>query len=320
MILVPIVVSIIVYVAGGKLAEKSGWISFTALCYTLLLCLMVAAQTSDGRILVENYEWAPNINLNLTLQVDGLNIPVIFTIILLSTAVSVFSIPYMKHRIGGQRKEYGLFYALYLIYAAGMIGTTLTTNLLSFYIFYELMLIPSFFIIIKWGYGEREKIGLIYFLWTHIGALTLLAGILSLYAVSGSFNLLEVSAYLSQSNLSPQFLLVVAIAMSFGFFVKMAIFGVHIWLPHAHAEAPAPLSALLSPAMIGIGGYALVRIVLTLFPNILESIGTVLMVWALITIVYGSLMALTQSDIKRLLAYSSMSQMGTCSLALPQKV
>jgi NADH-quinone oxidoreductase subunit M len=131
-----------------------------------------------------------------------------------------------------------------------------------------------------------------------------------MYAMSGSFNLYEVSVYLTQNTVSPQILLGVTIAMAFGFLVKMAVFGVHIWLPHAHAEAPTPLSALLSPAMIGIGGYALVRIVLTLFPHTFHSIGVFLTIWALITIIYGSIMALTQSDFKRLLAYSSMSQMG----------
>jgi NADH-quinone oxidoreductase subunit M len=92
--------------------------------------------------------------------------------------------------------------------------------------------------------------------------------------------------------------------------VKMAAFGVHIWLPHAHAEAPTPISALLSPAMIGIGGYAIVRILMTVSPELIGAISFQLSLWALITMVYGGFMALVQDDIKRLMAYSSISQMG----------
>jgi NADH-quinone oxidoreductase subunit M len=104
--------------------------------------------------------------------------------------------------------------------------------------------------------------------------------------------------------------------MVVGLLVKMAAFGLHIWLPHAHAEAPTPISALLSPAMIGIGGYAIVRIVMYLLPSAFLAISTVLSVWAVITMFYGGAMALVQDDIKRLLAYSSVSQMGYILLGI----
>jgi NADH-quinone oxidoreductase subunit M len=95
-----------------------------------------------------------------------------------------------------------------------------------------------------------------------------------------------------------------------GLFVKLAAFGLHIWLPHAHAEAPTPISALLSPAMIGIGGYAIIRLLLFLLPSAYETIAFSISIWGLVTMIYGGLMALSQDDIKRLLAYSSVSQMG----------
>jgi len=99
-------------------------------------------------------------------------------------------------------------------------------------------------------------------------------------------------------------------SMCFGFFVKMAQFGVHVWLPYAHAEAPTPVSALLSPAMIGIGGYAVVRIVMTIFPEAFLTLSAFFAALAVVTMFYGAAMALVQDDIKRLLAYSSVSQMG----------
>jgi NADH-quinone oxidoreductase subunit M len=104
--------------------------------------------------------------------------------------------------------------------------------------------------------------------------------------------------------------------MVVGLLVKMAAFGLHIWLPHAHAEAPTPISALLSPAMIGIGGYAIVRIVMTVLPSAFFAISTALTVWAVLTMFYGGAMALVQDDIKRLLAYSSISQMGYILLGI----
>jgi len=104
--------------------------------------------------------------------------------------------------------------------------------------------------------------------------------------------------------------------MTVGLLVKMAAFGLHIWLPHAHAEAPTPISALLSPAMIGIGGYAIVRIVMTILPSAFLEISIFLAVWAVVTMFYGGAMALVQDDIKRLLAYSSISQMGYILLGI----
>jgi NADH-quinone oxidoreductase subunit M len=101
-----------------------------------------------------------------------------------------------------------------------------------------------------------------------------------------------------------------------GLLVKMAAFGVHVWLPQTHAEAPTPISALLSPAMIGIGGYAMVRILMTISPELIGAVSFQLSIWALITMVYGALMALVQDDIKRLLAYSSISQMGYILLGI----
>ena len=130
-----------------------------------------------------------------------------------------------------------------------MLGTVLATNLIQFYIFFELMLIPSFFLISEFGYGERQKISVMYFLWTHVGAVSLLAGILTVGYFGGSFNFVEIA----ESGLPGSIRIWVAIAISFGLLMKLAAAGLHVWLPYAHAESPTPISALLSPAMIGIG-------------------------------------------------------------------
>jgi NADH-quinone oxidoreductase subunit M len=194
-----------------------------------------------------------------------------------------------------------------------MMGAVLATNLIEFYLFFELMLIPSYFLIAKWGSGDRDRISFMYFMWTHIGALSFLAGILSVGYLSGFvFDLNKIATSTMSANLR---IWVVGL-MVVGLLVKMAAFGLHIWLPHAHAEAPTPISALLSPAMIGIGGYAIVRLVMTILPMAFSEISTALSIWAVVTMFYGGAMALVQDDIKRLLAYSSVSQMGYILLGI----
>ncbi len=311
-IVAPLVSVPIVYFVGKRLREKTGYVAFALLLIPFLSILLSAAlaPNNPNGTYSEAYPWYPIGTFGL--RADNLSIPVLFTISLLTLVIAIFSIPYMKHKIGDDPSRYGLYYALYSLYALGMLGTVLSTNLIQFYAFFEIMLVPSFFLIAEWGYGEREKISLMYFFWTHVGALVLLIGILVTGYLSGSTDLDVIKTLLGTSPglISDTLRLGIVAAMCFGFFVKMAQFGLHVWLPHAHAEAPTPISALLSPAMIGIGGYATVRIVMTLYPEAFLALSAFFAGWAIITMFYGGLMAMVQDDIKRLLAYSSISQMG----------
>jgi len=304
-LLVPFLFVFVTYLAGVRWGKRAGWLAFLSLAYSTMLILLAGAQGG----LVEYYDWRP-IGL-FGLNADGLSIPILFTIALLCTLISIYSMSYMTHSIGESR-QFGLYYALLLLYSVGMMGAVLATNLIEFYLFFELMLIPSYFLIARWGSGDRDRISFMYFLWTHIGALAFLAGILSVGYFSGSFDLQAILTGSIPSNLR---VLIVGL-MVVGLLVKMAAFGLHIWLPHAHAEAPTPISALLSPAMIGIGGYAIVRVVMAILPSAFLEISTALTVWAVVTMFYGGVMALVQDDIKRLLAYSSISQMGYILLGI----
>ena len=296
----------VTYVAGARWGAKAGWLAFIALAYSTFLTLMAGWQGG----LQESYAWIPIGFFGF--NADGLSVPILFTIALLCTLMCLYSMPYMQHIIGEDKQQFGLFYALLLLYSVGMMGAVLATNLIEFYLFFELMLIPSYFLIAKWGYGDRDRIAFMYFMWTHIGALAFLAGILSVGYLSGTFDLSKIVASTMPANLR---IWIVGL-MVMGLLVKMAAFGLHIWLPHAHAEAPTPISALLSPAMIGIGGYAIVRIVMTILPAAFLEISTALAIWAVVTMFYGGAMALVQDDIKRLLAYSSVSQMGYILLGI----
>src|SRR5215217_8143762 len=204
--------------------------------------------------------------------------------------------------------QVALYFALYLTFSMGMLGTVLATNLIQFYVFFELMLVPSFFLIAFYGYGARRRIALMFFFWTHVGAVVLLLALLSMGFFAGGFDFDTIRANASQ--IPVQWMSIIVFALVVGLGVKLAALLLHIWLPYAHAEAPTPVSALLSPAMIGIGAYGLLRLWLELLTGSYAEYSLYINLWGLATIIYGGAMALMQDDIKKVLAYSSISQMG----------
>src|SRR5919106_1374066 len=204
--------------------------------------------------------------------------------------------------------QVALYFALYLTFSMGMLGTVLATNLIQFYVFFELMLVPSFFLVAFYGYGARRRIALMFFFWTHVGAVVLLLGLLAMGFFAGGFDFDTIKA--NASNIPAQWLPLIVFALVIGLGVKLAAFLLHIWLPYAHAEAPTPVSALLSPAMIGIGAYGLLRLWLELLTGSYAEYSLYINLWGLATMIYGGAMALMQDDIKKVLAYSSISQMG----------
>lgn len=204
--------------------------------------------------------------------------------------------------------QIALYFALYLAFSMGMLGTVLATNLIQFYVFFELMLVPSFFLVAFYGYGARRRIALMFFFWTHVGAVVLLLGLLAMGFFAGGFDFDTIKA--NAGNIPAQWLPLIVFALVIGLGVKLAAFLLHIWLPYAHAEAPTPISALLSPAMIGIGAYGLLRLWMELLTGSYEQYSLYINMWGLATMIYGGAMALMQDDIKKVLAYSSISQMG----------
>jgi proton-translocating NADH-quinone oxidoreductase chain M len=206
------------------------------------------------------------------------------------------------------RTQTGLYFALYLTFSMGMLGTILATNLIEFYVFFELMLVPAFFMVAFYGYGARRRIALMFFFWTHVGAVILLLGLLAMGFFAGGFDYVTVKE--NASKIPVEWMSLIIFSLVIGLGVKLAAFGLHIWLPYAHSEAPTPISALLSPAMIGIGAYGLLRLWMDLLTGDYTQYSIYINIWGLITMIYGGAMALMQDDIKRVLAYSSISQMG----------
>jgi proton-translocating NADH-quinone oxidoreductase chain M len=204
--------------------------------------------------------------------------------------------------------QVGLYFALYLAFSMGMLGTVLATNLIEFFVFFEIMLVPSFFLIAFYGYGARRRIALMFFFWTHVGAVVLLLGLLAMGFFAGGFDYDTVKS--NVTKIPAQWMSIIIFSLVVGLGVKLAAFLLHIWLPYAHSEAPTPISALLSPAMIGIGAYGLIRLWLELLTGNYTQYSIYINIWGLATMIYGGAMALMQDDIKRVLAYSSISQMG----------
>ncbi|MDF0679940.1 MAG: NADH-quinone oxidoreductase subunit M [Candidatus Nitrosocosmicus sp.] len=206
--------------------------------------------------------------------------------------------------------QLGLYYSLYLVFAMGMLGTVLATKLFEFYVFFELMLVPSFFLIAFFGYGNKKRTSLMFFFWAHVGAVILLLGLMAMGFLTGGFDYDTVRANASQ--IPQAWIAVIVAALVIGFGVKLAAFLVHVWLPDTYTDAPTPISVLISSAMTGIGAYGLIRIWIELLsgPGNYTDYSIYITIWGVATMIYGGAMALMQKDIKRVLAYSSISSMG----------
>jgi NADH-quinone oxidoreductase subunit M len=246
------------------------------------------------------------------LFIDGLNWPVVAGIALVTVLIAIYSYPYMETRFRELGSEdWGIYYFLYVYFSVSLLGIVLSNNFILFYLFLEVSLITSFLLIALYGYGNRQRISIIYLIWTHLGGFLFLVGSFIYGLILHTFNFYPppIPVGLMLQVLGPLAAVIVTLIV-LGMFIKMAVFGVHMWLPYAHAEAPTPVSALLSPVMIGIGGYAIIRITYILFAPLLLKAQIILLILSVVTIIYGGLMALKENDFKRLLAYSSIAQMG----------
>ncbi|QKQ99499.1 oxidoreductase [Metallosphaera tengchongensis] len=242
------------------------------------------------------------------LTVNDLNLGFVITILAVTILTIPYSLRYMEerfHELGSG--NWGLFFGLFSLFAVSMLYVVLSTNLLEIYVFLEIALVTSFLLILLYGYGDRRRISLLYFVWTHVGTVLLLASIIVIGLETGSMDVY--SAYgVFRDYSSIGYSLVLFLLAVVGMMVKGAQAGVNVWLPYAHGEAPTPISVLLSPNMVGLGVFVSI-IYFYLFPG-LQFLAPIFIGWAVLTMIYGGINALAQRDFKRFLAYSSVSQMG----------
>lgn len=310
-LLLPMLAVPFVYLTGKKSAKAAAvLVALIALADIALLSTTVPIVLGGAEHkYVESYYWIPILNSSFTLFVDGISLSMaIITLILILTA-ALFSANYMQ-----EKKGLAEYYALLTLLSIGLVGVFITSNLMLFYFCWELMLVPAYFIIGGWGYREPYRAAFKFFIFTHAGAVFVLLGIGAIFMVTGSLDMFQAQAALMTAQ--PDLVKWILLSLTAGFAVKMAVVPLHMWLPDAHAEAPAPMSALLSGVIISAGAYAILRVSLgTVFPAVMATdFGNQflhgLAVFGVISAFFGSLIALVETDIKRIIAYSSIAHMG----------
>jgi NADH-quinone oxidoreductase subunit M len=297
----------IVYGIGKKSAKTAAlFLTLISLVSLSLLLTLIPTVLNEGQY-IESYYWIPTLGSAFTLFVDGISLSLAIATLILVAACTIYSINYME-----KKSSLPEYYALMSLLTIGLVGVFITSNLLLFYFCWELMLVPTYFIIGGWGYRDSYNTAFKFFIFTHAGAIFVLLGIGAIYMLTGTLDIFQAQAILA--TVDPSILNWVLISFTAGFAVKMAIVPLHMWLPDAHGEAPAPMSALLSGVIIGAGGYAILRISLgTVYSAIMPTENEfllVLSIFGVISAFYGSFLALAETDIKRIIAYSSISHMG----------
>ncbi len=231
-----------------------------------------------------------------------------FTIAFVSAMVALYSYPYMKHRFEEMEldpdREFKKYWVLYNLYAASMLWLVYSGNLILLYVFLEISLVTSFLLIYYYGYGNRIWVALLYFVWTHIAGVLALIGFL---LIGFENKTLALDGIATVGFLAWAFVF-------FGMIVKLPGLGPHVWLPWAHAEAPTPVSALLSPLTVGLAAYILLRIYL-IDPSFIQTYRWEIFLYGVLTSVVAGFEVFKQNDHKRLLAYSTVSQMGYILIA-----
>ncbi|MBO2518805.1 MULTISPECIES: complex I subunit 4 family protein [Limnochorda] len=295
--------------------EKEQQIRRTALAFSLiplLIVLLMAFQFEPGAGMqfVERYEWIPSIGVSYYLGTDGISFPML-VVTALVTPLAILASFSITHRV----KE---FFALFLLLETGMLGVFVALDYFLFYIFWEVVLVPMYFLIGIWGGPRRQYASIKFFIYTLAGSVVMLVGILALYFASGlgTFDMLAIAEHGRLGRFDPTFQVWVFLALFFGFAVKVPIFPFHTWLPDAHVEAPTGGSMVLAGVLLKMGTYGFFRIAVPTLPEAAAQFAFPMALLGVIAIVYGALAAMAQPDLKKMVAYSSISHMGYVVLGI----
>lgn len=283
------------------------------------LALLVLAWTrfrgAAGFEQVESVRWIPTLGASFTVGIDGISLPLATMTALLFVAAIVYPI---DHK--GKPKAY---YALFLFLETASLGVFLSLDLLLFYVFFDLSIVGMYFLIAGWGHGDAaRRAALKFFLYTFLGSLAILLAILALYLGSGdglttarTFDMARLIALhpLDGPGVLPT---LAFLGLAVGFAIKTPLVPFHTWLPPAHVDAPAPASAILAGVLLKMGTYGFVRVALAMMPRTFERFALPIAIVALLSILYGSLVALAQSNLKRRIAYTSVNHMGYVMLGV----
>ncbi len=305
LIWLPIIGGIAIIVLGDSRSRPfAAVVSGLTLLLSLPLYFSFDRTTSDMQF-TELAAWLPMFDINYSLGVDGISMPLIVLTAMINVIVVVSAWEVIKDRPA-------LYMGAFQIMTGLMIGVFSALDAILFYIFFEATLIPMFLIIGIWGGPNRVYASIKFFLYTFLGSVFMLIALIYLYKVGGSFNILDMHVLALAQK--PQIWVFLAFFVAFA--VKIPMFPVHTWLPDAHVEAPTAGSAVLAAIMLKMGGYGFLRFSLPITPNAAAQLDILMIALSLIAIVYIGFVALAQNDMKKLIAYSSISHMGFVTLGI----
>lgn len=306
LLIIPVVGAIIAMFMRGDTLLKFWGLAVTLVTAVVSLPLWTNFdQTTAKYQFVELRHWFPALDLNYVVGVDGISVLLVLLTTLVMPLCVLCSWTYIKTRM----KE---FIIVTLLMETAMLGVFIGLNTVLFYIFWEGMLVPMYLIIAIWGGARKDYASIKFFLYTFAGSIFLLVAVISMYIKTGTFFIPE----LMEHSFPFGFQLWIFVAFALGFAIKMPMFPFHTWLPAAHVEAPVAGSVILASILLKMGGYGFLRFCLPMAPAATLYCMPVLLIMSLVSIIVGGYLALGQSDVKKLVAYSSVGHMGFVTLGI----
>ncbi|MDZ8078832.1 MAG: NAD(P)H-quinone oxidoreductase subunit 4 [Nostoc sp. DcaGUA01] len=310
-VLLPLIASLLIPVLPDKDGKRVRWYAlgvgiadFALMCYVFWKHYDVSSASFQ---LVENYAWAPQLGLNWAVSVDGISFPLVLLAGLVTT-LSIFSAWQVNHRPR-------LFYFLMLVLYSAQVGVFVAQDLLLFFIMWEVELIPVYLLVCIWGGQKRRYAATKFLLYTAAASIFILVAALAMGLYGGGNMSFDITVLaMKEYPLNLQLLLYAGLLIAFG--VKLAVFPMHTWLPDAHGEASSPVSMILAGVLLKMGGYGLIRLNLEMLPDAHIYFAPVLAILGVVNIIYGALNSFAQTNMKRRLAYSSISHMGFVLLGI----
>jgi NADH-quinone oxidoreductase subunit M len=285
------------------------WMTLLVTIATFVASLGIVAafdRAQAGPQLVQKTPWITALGVNYFVGIDGISL----WLVLLTTFLMPISILASWH-IEKRVREYMIFM---LVLETGMIGVFVSFDMFLFYLFFEVSLIPMYFLIGVWGSDRRIYAAIKFVLYTVVGSLLMLIAIIAIYFYNGgtTFDIVEITNNIATGKtvIPGDVKFWLWLAFAFAFFIKVPLFPLHTWLPDAHVEAPTAASIILAGILLKMGTYGLMRFNLPFFPDVSREVAPYVMIFALIGIIYGALVAMVQPDMKKLVAYSSVSHLG----------